>query len=167
MNSNLLRLILGVVLAATTATVSAQASKKGAAPSDDPVQAALQAAEDERVAALLAPEPKRLNAIFSDALRYTHSNGDFDTKSTYIGKLVSGSTKYTSYQSTDRKFTVIAPGIALMNGRVRVIGRSDTTPDLNLYLSVLVVFREEQGKWRFLAWQSARLPLPEPAAGKK
>lgn len=161
-----LRLLFALVLCLGTLQAANQPSAK-AARADDPLTAALRAADDERVAAIMAADPARLNAIFSDALRYTHSNGDFDTKSTYIGKLVSGSTKYTTYQYTDRTFTSIAPNIALINGRVRVIGRSEATPDLNLYLGVLMVYRLEEGKWRFLAWQSAKLPLPEESATKK
>jgi hypothetical protein len=163
MNS-LARLLLLVALVFGSFGATNRASAAAAKKSDDPVQAALRAADDERVAAILSGDPKRLDAIFSDALSYTHSSGDFDTKSTYLGKLVSGATKYSTYQYVgERKFTVIAPGIALMNARVRIIGRSEATPDLNTFLSVLAVFREEQGKWRFLAWQSAKLAEPPPA----
>ena len=155
--------LLALLLASLAGRAHAAAAK-----SDDPFQSALRAADDERVAAILSGDAKRLNAIFSDALSYTHSNGDFDTKSTYLGKLVSGSTKYTTYQyAGERKFTLLAPGIAMMNARVRIIGRSEATPDLNILTSVLALFREEQGKWRFLAWQSARLPLPDTPPAKK
>jgi len=135
------------------------------APADSELQSALRIADDERVAAILSGDRARMDAIFSNDLSYTHSNGDFDNKATYMEKLVSGSTRYSEYRYTDRKFTRIAPGLALMNARVIIKGRSVASPQLDVYLSVLTVYREEQGKWRFLAWQSAR--LPQPAATQK
>jgi hypothetical protein len=161
-----LRLLFALLLGLGTLHAANQPAPK-AAKADDPFTAALRAADDERVAAIKAADAARLNAIFSDALRYTHSNGDFDTKSTYIGKLVSGATKYTTYQYSERTFTSVAPTIAVINGRVRIIGHSEATPDLNLFLSVLMVYRLEEGKWRFLAWQSAKLPLAEEPTTKK
>lgn len=156
--SSLRRLVL--VLAGFAALLT---SARAAAPAG--FDAALRAADDERVAAILSGNPARLDAIFSNDLSYTHSNGDFDNKKSYLEKLVSGATKYTTYQYTERKFTSIAPGIAVMNARVKIKGRSAATPQLDVYLSVLAVFREKQGHWRFLAWQSARLP-EAPAATK-
>jgi hypothetical protein len=161
-----LRLVLALLLGLTALHAANQPAAK-AAKADSPLTAALRAADDERVAAIMAADPARLNAIFSDALRYTHSNGDFDTKSTYIGKLVSGATKYTTYRYTERTFTPVAPNIAVVNARVRIIGHSEATPDLNLFLSALMVYRLEDGKWRFLAWQSAKLPLTEEPAARK
>ncbi|MFZ4767910.1 MAG: nuclear transport factor 2 family protein [Roseimicrobium sp.] len=119
--------------------------------------AALLAADDERVAAIVAADKLRLTAIFSDELRYAHSTGAVDDKATYIDSLVSGRTKYVVYDYQERKFTFPAPGIALMAGRVHIqstsaVGVSDGV------LSILAVWREEQGKWRFLAWQSCKLP---------
>jgi hypothetical protein len=167
MRSTPLRLLAVVCFALLAPLAFGQAAKKADKKgSDDPLTTALRAADDERVAAILSGDAARMNAIFSDGLSYTHSNGDFDTKSTYVGKLASGSTKYSTYQYTDRKFTSLGPGIAMMNARVRIIGKSEASPELNVYLSVLAIFREEQGKWRFLAWQSARLPLPDAAAKK-
>ncbi len=153
--TRLVLLFAGLVALATLGRAAAPAG----------FDAALRTADDERVAAILSGNAARLDAIFSDDLSYTHSNGDFDNKKSYLEKLVSGSTKYTTYQYTERKFSSIAPGIALMNARVKIKGRSVASPQLDVYLSVLAVFREEQGKWRFLAWQSARLP-DAPAATK-
>ena len=152
MKSTLLRLLPFLTLFVT--------ALHAAAPANPAFQAALRAADDERVAAILSGNPARLDAIFSEDLSYTHSNGDFDNKATYLKKLVTGSTKYSLYQYNDRSFTALAPGLAMMNARIMIKGQSEASPQLDIYLSVLAIFREEQGKWRFLAWQSARLPAP-------
>lgn len=119
--------------------------------------AALEAADDARTAAMQKPTAAALDAIFSDDLRYAHSSGTIDTKDSFIESLVSGKTKYLSMEPVERKFTFPAPGIALMSGSSKIKVAS-AKGEANLHLAYLAVWREENGKWRFLAWQSCRLP---------
>ena len=129
---------------------------------DEPQLAALRAADDERVAATLAADRPRLAAIFADDLRYAHSSGAVDTKTTYIEALTSGRTKYVLWDYQERNFSFPAPGIALMTGRTRIkITKADGATEM--LLSYLGVWREEKGQWRFVAWQSGKLPEPVPA----
>jgi len=125
---------------------------------DDSQSKTLRAADDERVAAILAADRARLTAIFSDDLRYAHSTGAVDTKASFIDSLVSGRTKYVVIDYQERNFTFPAPGIALMTGRVHIKASSATGASDGV-LSLLAVWREEKGQWRFLAWQSCKLPL--------
>jgi hypothetical protein len=125
----------------------------------------LQAADDERVAATLAADGKRLDAIYSDDLRYAHSSGAADTKASYLDALTTGRTKYVGWVYQERNFSFPAPGIALMSGRARVkVAKADGSIDM--LLAFLGVWREEKGQWHFLAWQSGKLPEPAAAAGK-
>jgi hypothetical protein len=126
---------------------------------DDARSTALRAADDERVSAILAADPARLNAIFSDDLRYAHSSGAVDTKASYNDSIVSGKLKYLKMDYVSREFSFPAPGIALMTGTVNVKATNGGV-DNDLRLSILAVWREEQGHWRFLAWQSAKVPPP-------
>ena len=64
---------------------------------DDPRGAAVLKADDERTAAYTAADKEKLDAILSDDLRYAHSNGGVDTKSSMIEALTSGKTKYKSF----------------------------------------------------------------------
>ena len=130
---------------------------------DEPRLAALRSADDERVAAVLAGDRARLTAIFSDDLRYAHSSGVVDSKASFIDALATGRTKYLVWDNAERNFTFPVPGIALMTGRTRIkVAKAEGTVDLAL--SFLGVWREENGQWRFLAWQSCKLPEPAPAA---
>ena len=117
----------------------------------------LQAADDARVAAIVKMERAGLEAAFSDELRYAHSTGAIDNKADYIDLIMSGRTKYVIYDYKVRDFTFPAPGIALMAGKVHI--KSDTGGNINdAILGYLAVWREEQGQWKFLAWQSCKLP---------
>ncbi len=124
---------------------------------DDERLAKLRAADDERVAAVVAGDRARLTAIFSDDLRYAHSTGAVDDKASYTDALATGRTKYLTWDYEERNFTFPTPGIALMTGRAHMkIAKAEGTMEVTL--SFLGVWREENGQWRFLAWQSCKLP---------
>jgi ketosteroid isomerase-like protein len=127
---------------------------------DSPAMAAVKAADKDRVAAMQSGDRAKLDAVFSDELRYAHSNGIVDSKKSFIEVLSAGKTKYVGYDYEEQTFTFPAPGIALMTGRAHIKAESEGKA-MDAVLSFLAVWREEQGQWRFLAWQSCKLP---PAA---
>lgn len=128
-----------------------------ALPAADDARLAVQSADDARIAAMTSSERPRLSAIFSDELRYAHSTGAVDTKASFIDTLTSGKTKYLQFDYLEREFNFPSPGIALMTGRVRIRAATAEGEMVNA-LSFLAVWREENGQWRFLAWQSCKLP---------
>jgi len=135
------------------------------ASAEDKRTANLPAADDARVAATKSADREKLAEIFSDELRYAHSSGTVDTKQSYIESLTSGRTKYLTLDYAERAFTFPAPGVALMTGRAHV-KVANATGEVDMQLSFLAVWREENGKWRFLAWQSCKLPAPVAPSGK-
>ena len=138
-----------------TAWCSARAAE-GTPASKIPL-AALQAADDARISAMKSGNREKLGTIFSDELHYAHSTGEVDTRTSFIDKLTSGKTKYTLMEYEKRDFTMPAPGVALMTGRVhiRAVTGENTTDSV---LSFLAAWRLEKGEWRFLAWQSCKIP---------
>lgn len=122
---------------------------------------AVTAADNARVNAMLHPEAAALGAALSDELRYAHSNGIVDTKASLIDTLLQGRTKYLSYDYEERQFSFPAPEIALMSGRAH-IKAATAAGEMDSVLSYLSVWRLEKGQWRFLAWQSCRLPAAKP-----
>lgn len=127
---------------------------------ENPKLAAVQAADKARVSAMQSGDKTKLDTIFSDDLRYAHSSGVVDTKTSFIDILATGKTKYVGYDYEEQNFTFPAPGIALMTGRAHVKAVT-ATGEMDSILSFLAVWREETGQWRFLAWQSCKMP---PAA---
>jgi hypothetical protein len=127
---------------------------------DSPAMVAVKAADKARVAAMQSGDRAKLDAVFSDELRYAHSNGIVDSKKSFIEVLSAGKTKYVGYDYEEQHFTFPAPGVALMTGRAHIKAESEGKT-MDAVLSFLAVWREEQGQWRFLAWQSCKLP---PAA---
>lgn len=138
-------LLLIPMLAATLASLPAAA---------DPEFDAVRRADDARVIATVGFDREQLAAILSDDLTYGHSTGKVDNKASFIDAISSGRVKYASIIYESRKFTAAGPGIVLMTGRCVV---NNAKPN-DHRLSFLAVWREENGVWRFLAWQSGKLP---------
>jgi hypothetical protein len=133
---------------------------------DEALTTRLAAVDDARVAATRAADHDKLVALLSDELRYAHSSGNVDTKTSLIESLTSGHLKYAGFDYEERKFTFPAPTIALMTGRAHIKAET-ATGTTDAVLGFLAVYREEQGQWRFLAWQSCKLPAPAPAPAAK
>ncbi len=128
---------------------------------EDPRLLSVQAADDARIAAMQKPSPEALQTILSDALRYAHSNGLVDTKTSLIDSLVQGKTRYLQMQYEEREFTFPAPEVALMSGRVKVHVQTPTA-EITATLLFLGAWKLEKGAWRFLAWQSCKIPPAQP-----
>ncbi|MEO6787340.1 MAG: nuclear transport factor 2 family protein [Chthoniobacteraceae bacterium] len=126
---------------------------------EDARSPALAAADAERVAAMKSADREKLAAFLSDDLRYAHSSGTVDTKQSFIESLTTGRTKYLALDYEERAFTFPTPKIALMTGRAH-LKVANATGEADMLLGFLGVWREENGKWRFLAWQSCKLPVP-------
>lgn len=128
---------------------------------EDPRNAALQTADDARIAAVKTADASALIRLLSDDLHYGHSSGAVDSKSTFIDSLVSGRVRYVAYDLATREFTFPAPRIAVMHGKahVKVV---TATGGMDSPVSFLGVWREENGTWRFLAWQACRIPPTTP-----
>jgi hypothetical protein len=136
----------------------------GLRAADTPEIAAVRAADDARIAATLAADRTRLAAVYSDALRYAHSNGKVDTKASQIQGLVEGPNKYEGFDYAERTFVPANPGVMLMSGRGTLRVRHKTTGQPTaIDMNFLAVWRLEGGQWRFLAWQSSRNPAPGDA----
>ena len=133
-----------------------------AAAADDPKVSALTAVDDARVAAMLKPSKAALDTVLSDDLRYAHSNGKVDTKASLTASLLGGEAKYVSYKYSERSFKFPAPDVALMAGRLEVQAVVDGV-SMTTGISYLAVWRLEQGQWKFLAWQSCKIPPATPA----
>ena len=161
----LLRLALPLLALTLPALRAGEPAAKSKTAAAEPAVAALRAADDARVSATIRGDAAALGTLLSDELRYTHSSGSVDTKAVFIEALASGRIRYHAMDYEERNFQVIAPGVALMSGRGRFKPARAGSPPSDLHLSFLAVWRQEQGQWRFIAWQSAR--IPEPAAGKK
>lgn len=130
---------------------------------DSALVAAVRAADDERVSATMAGDRARLAAIYSDDLHYAHSSGKIDNKAVHIETIAKRTNRYEKFDYVVRDFRLAGPGVMLMTGRV-VIHSSGAKGRNENDVNFLAVWREEKGRWRFLAWQAGKNP---PAGAAK
>ncbi len=152
--------LVGIVALFAT-SLRSEAQQTSSSPVDR-----LKAVDDARVAAILAADRNGLHAALSPELRYAHSNGVVDTRESFIAALCERKMRYLAYDHQERHFTFPAPGIALMSGRARMRVLA-SEGEVDTVLGYLGVWREEGGNWKFIAWQSCRLPTATTNAATK
>jgi hypothetical protein len=123
----------------------------------------VRAADTSRVLATIAGNVTRLEPLLSNALVYMHADGRVQTKGEFLAAVKSAQIKYEAYTYGDVKVTRVTDDVALMSGRARLRATAGTL-HVEFALSFLSVWRREDGAWRMLAYQSAK--LSEPAVVK-
>lgn len=122
------------------------------------------AADDVRIAAMTAGDSQALAPLLSADLRYSHSNGLVDTRDSLLALIGGGRTRYVAYRPVDRDVSFPSETIAVEHGRAELAIEKEGNQFEATFL-FLAVWRLEEDHWRFLQWQSARLPSAELPAG--
>lgn len=124
-------------------------------------QAEVLAADGVRIEAMTTADRPLLEEILDDDLHYAHSNGVVDTKDSLIDLITSGRTTYVAYEPAERHVSFPVEGIAIVSGRAAIVVRNQQGRN-EFTVSYLAVWRRAIDGWKFLAWQSARLPPATP-----
>lgn len=112
--------------------------------------------ERRRFEAMVKGDLAALESILADDLQYTHSNGAFDTKASFIGALKSGELQYQGVMPEDLRArvygsTAVLTGVSLMNVRVRGQQASFRVRFTDVYV-------KRDDRWQMVAWHASRLP---------
>ena len=114
------------------------------------------ALEERRCAAMAANDVAALEKLFHDDLIYTHSSAVVDTRASYLDTLKNGHTRYHSVQRSDEKVRVCGD-TALVTGRA-IIDVTVKGEKKHLDTRFLDVWTKTPQGWKFIAWQSTKLP---------
>ena len=117
----------------------------------------IRALEDRRIEAMLKRDVKTLEEFFAAGMTYGHGNGLMESRERFLDRLrPAGDLIYTALDRKDVQVRVYK-NTALITGtvaiKVRVSGQ-DRDPGRASFLAVWI---KEKGKWKFAAWQSARI----------
>jgi hypothetical protein len=146
------RSIIPIVLFAVATMASATSFAK-----DDARAAALRSAETTRFAAQVDADAATLGKLLDDGLEYTHSNGDLDTKQSFIDSLTSGTRDYISSTPTIETVRIFGDvGVIRGKAKVTVAGKDRQPQELHIGYTDIWVWKD--GRWQMTAWRSARLP---------
>lgn len=116
---------------------------------------ALQKAEKAWAQAVAKQDLKSVGGMLSDKLIYAHSTGIVESKDEYLGKMKSGSQKYTAI--THEGMKIVEHGdTAVVHSTVRMQGSTKGEPFDNK-LMMIHVWVKEGGNWKLAAHQTTRL----------
>ena len=113
--------------------------------------------EKERFKAMINRDSVFLSRILADDLIYTHSDGETDSKSSFIKSIISGELVYYSIQL--KKINVIIKNkTAWISGLADVKVKPASNKDvLHISISYLDVYYQRKDQWQLEAWQSAKI----------
>lgn len=114
------------------------------------------ALEEQRCTAMTKNDIAALEGMFHDDLIYTHSSAVVDTRASYLEALKSGHTRYHSVQRSDEKVRLCGD-TALVTGRA-IIDVTVKGEKKHLDTRFLDVWTKTPQGWKFVAWQSTKLP---------
>jgi len=146
--------LIMVLMTAATLTASVSFAK------DDNREAAVRAAELARFKANVDADVKALGQLLDDNLEYVHSNGDLDTKASFIDALVSGKRDYVAITANLQSVRILGD-VALIRGTALVtVATNGESRDLEIGYTDVWVWKDK--RWQMTAWRSA--PKPGQAA---
>jgi ketosteroid isomerase-like protein len=107
--------------------------------------------------ATVAGDEAALRRVLSDDLTYTHSNGDTDTKATFINSLKTGARKYHKLDHESMNVRLYGDtAILTATAQVETSQKGGSTAPAHLrFIHVWVL---QNGRWQMVAHQSLRLP---------
>lgn len=122
----------------------------------DKTEAALRAAEIERFEANVKADAAVLDRLLDEQLEYVHSNGELDSKKSFIDSLTSGRRDYTASVPTLETVRILGD-VAIIRGKAKVtVADAGVSRDLHIGYTDVWVWKND--RWQMTAWRSARLP---------
>jgi ketosteroid isomerase-like protein len=108
--------------------------------------------EERRWAAIIASDIATLDAFYSPDLAYTHSNGMFDSKASYLKPIRDGAVKYTAVRRSNEEIRVHGD-TAVVTGRadMDVIAGGNS---LNPVMRYSAIWARTADQWQLVCWHA-------------
>lgn len=121
-----------------------------------PSEAAVLAAQDARLAAMVRADGPALEKALDAGLTYQHSNGTAQTKAEFIGSVVGGSLRYKALDILERKVRRIG-SVFIVTGvfRLQATNGGETVDTKARFTDV---YDCGAGACLQVAWQNTRIP---------
>lgn len=105
---------------------------------------------------MVNPDSQVLADLASDDLEYVHSSGTVRDKKGFIDEFMKRWTNFTSVTILDQTIKISGDNAIV---RHRLVADADNPGyPAKVDIIILMVWRKEQGKWRMLARQAAKVP---------
>jgi Domain of unknown function (DUF4440) len=114
----------------------------------------IQALQEKWRSNLVAANLDVLEALYSDALVYVHSDSRIQTKAQFLGPMKAGTMRFASLTGCDEPRIRAFDSSAIVSACYE-LKAGTAPPSRHLFLTVWV---NEGGQWRIIAQQTTRLP---------
>ncbi len=113
--------------------------------------------EKDRFKAMISKDSLKLDRILAGDLLYIHSNGIIDSKETFIKNIMSGQLEYLEIDLQQADIRTHSQ-TAWIHGAARIkVRMGKDTPVVELVIRYLDVYKKDEGNWKLVAWQSAKI----------
>ena len=103
--------------------------------------------------ATIAADKSALDKLTANELSYGHSSGRLETKAQFIESLTSGKSGFSAIELSDQTITIVDQTAFVRH----VFNGTSRRESANLKLSILTVWLQQQGQWKMVARQAAKL----------
>jgi ketosteroid isomerase-like protein len=125
----------------------------------DATKAEIKNLEDRRFQAMIDSDFDTLGKLLGDALIYTHSTAQSDTRAEYIALCKQGVFKYLKIERPVENIQVYGDNTAVVTGRIKIDAIIEGKPKLLSSRYTDVWIKGAKG-WQMVAWQSTPIPTP-------
>lgn len=122
--------------------------------------AAVDAADARRFTATVANDLAALDALFDDAMIYTHSDSRRDSKQSLMDGMRSGKVKYLKFTREEAKAMAFGDA-GIVSGRFTAEVQVPDGSVRPLHSTFLSTWIRKGGGWAMVAWQSTPVPAPK------
>lgn len=144
-------LILSVQLVRAQTPVSPSAGAATAVATTSADEKSVLDAERQRFDAQVSKNYTVLERVLANDLIYNHSNGNSDTKQSYIQSIRDGKSNYVAIDVQEQKVRVYG-NTAIINGVCLARMNTNNTPT-ELKLRYTDVYVRNGGQWQLVTWQ--------------
>ena len=103
--------------------------------------------------ATIAADKSTLDKLTANELSYGHSSGRLETKAQFIESLTSGKSGFSAIELSDQTITIVDQTALVRH----IFNGASRRESANLTLSILTVWLQQQGQWKLVARQAAKL----------
>ncbi|WP_276374808.1 nuclear transport factor 2 family protein [Chryseolinea sp. H1M3-3] len=105
---------------------------------------------------MVKPDSAILASLACDALEYVHSSGTVRNKQGFIDEFMKGWTKMSNPKISNQTIKIVGDN-AIVRHRLIADAHNPGYPAV-IDIIILMVWKKENGQWKLLARQAARLP---------
>jgi len=116
--------------------------------------------EKNRFTAMINKDSAFMAKIFASDLLYIHINGMQDSKETLIQNIMNDYLDYITVELTQADVRTTNQ-FAWVHGAAKIkVRNGKDSPEVEMSIRYLDIYKKEDGDWKLVAWQSARINTP-------